>query len=231
MDMELAESDIKDAIRIGSKRSDDRKRLLKVTLHQLAVKREILGKAKLLKSSKYGHIYINPDLTPDQRKRDSELRKVLKDRRANGESNLVIRRGEIILNNVQRTQKKIENEDDISMADLESEKDSDSESETDAEHESDDTNSLVSDVSLQDITIEPHKEHEKITENQENVEPVNENSSKLDNPESSNNSNDNMIENEGPKEREVSKDLNTQEALSAGVTTRQKSNTKNSTST
>ena len=120
------------------------------SFQELVVKREILGKAKLLKASKYS-IYINPDLTPDQRKRDSELRKALKTRRANGESNLIIRKGEIVLNKLQKIQED-ENEDDISMADLESAKDSDSESELDADNESDD--SINSEISLDDVTIE-----------------------------------------------------------------------------
>ena len=41
------------------------------------------------------HVFLNMDLTPEQRKHDNELRTELKRRRAAGELNLVIRNGKL----------------------------------------------------------------------------------------------------------------------------------------
>ena len=87
---------ITDIIRLGVKQGDDTCRPLRVSFKSIQTKREILGKAKLLnKSRRYKMIYINPDLTPSQRKHDAELRQELKIRRDNGE-NIIIKRGKIV---------------------------------------------------------------------------------------------------------------------------------------
>ena len=83
-------------MRIGVKRTAERPRLLRVTLGDIRTKREILGKAKLLKFSKFKDIYINPDLTADQREADGRLRAELKRRRNEGETNIYIKRGNIV---------------------------------------------------------------------------------------------------------------------------------------
>ena len=136
---------IKDAVRIGPIRTDKRPRLLRVTFHDLNMKREVLGKAKLLNRGKYNSIYINPDLTPQQRKIDSELRAKLKTRKNQGEQNLVIRRGKIEIRKDENGKnavtkdytKPVENEtdedNDLSMADLEDERSNTSESDSDKE--------------------------------------------------------------------------------------------------
>ena len=240
LDMDISKREIKDLVRIGGKRSDGKPRLLKITFQELVVKREILGKAKLLKASKYSNIYINPDLTPDQRKRDSELRKALKTRRANGESNLIIRKGEIVLNKLQKIQED-ENEDDISMADLESAKDSDSESELDADNESDD--SINSEISLDDVTIELEEtgdDNEKSNDSKE----TRENEAILDNidVEDGDNTIDETVnpeqeETPNPKNNEKDSSENTEVANEgpkdqpSRMATRQKSCNKKSTST
>ena len=96
MDMDISgDTDISDAIRIGPTRADGKPRLLRVTFRDLNMKREVLGKAKLLKMGKFSRVYINPDLTANQRKVDFELRTELKARKGKGETNLVIRRGKI----------------------------------------------------------------------------------------------------------------------------------------
>ena len=104
LDMNIGDGskDIKDAVRIGTKRGDGKARLLKIMFHDLQIKREVLGKAKLLKSGKHSGIYINPDLTPEQRIKDKALRDELKLRRNNGEEGLVIKRGRIERNQTQQ---------------------------------------------------------------------------------------------------------------------------------
>ena len=98
MDMnENIRESVSDIIRLGQIKGPNARRPVKVRFKTINVKREILGKAKLLnRSNVYNHIFINPDLTPDQRKQDAELRRELKSRRDNGESNLVIKRGRIV---------------------------------------------------------------------------------------------------------------------------------------
>ena len=95
MDVDLDKAEIKDAIRLGPKKAGYI-RPLKVMLQNIQVKREILGKAKLLNSGKYKNVYINPDLTPQQRDKDRLLRQELKKRRDNGESDVYINKGKIV---------------------------------------------------------------------------------------------------------------------------------------
>ena len=96
MDGNDVQSEVKDVIRLGKVKESGKPRLLRVTLGNIRLKREILGKAKLLKSGKNKNIYINPDLTPVQRKKDYELRKELKQRKDCGERNIRISKGEIV---------------------------------------------------------------------------------------------------------------------------------------
>ena len=86
-----------DARRIGIKRPDA-PRPLKITFRDLNVKRQVLINAKKLRTSTKTNvkdIFINPDLTPEQRKTDEKLRSEMWDRRQKGE-NVIIRRGEIV---------------------------------------------------------------------------------------------------------------------------------------
>lgn len=58
-------------------------------------KNNVLKKAKTLKnSSKYQRVYVNADLTPEQRKLNKDLRSELKRRKESGED-VVIYRNEI----------------------------------------------------------------------------------------------------------------------------------------
>ena len=90
------ENDIVDIIRLGKESDSGKARLLRVTLSNIKLKREILGKAKLLRFGRNRNVFINPDLTPDQRKADYNLRVELKERKGNGEANIKIVRGSIV---------------------------------------------------------------------------------------------------------------------------------------
>ena len=93
-DTDSIENEIIDIIRLGKEKDSGKARLLRVTLSNIQLKREILGKAKLLRNGKNRNIFINPDLTFAQA--DYELRCELKDRKANGESDIKIVRGSIV---------------------------------------------------------------------------------------------------------------------------------------
>ena len=98
LDLNISETDIQDIIRLGSIKPGSKypNRLTLVTFTNINKKREVLGKSKLLHSSKYKNIYINPDLTPEQRKEDAKIRNELFERRSRGEKDLVIAKGRII---------------------------------------------------------------------------------------------------------------------------------------
>ncbi|XP_071944696.1 uncharacterized protein [Antedon mediterranea] len=71
-------------IRLGTKRNDEKPRLLRITVDGVEVKREILKKAKGLKQAVnkgYDRIFLTPDLTPSQREESSKLRAQLRLRR------------------------------------------------------------------------------------------------------------------------------------------------------
>jgi hypothetical protein len=76
-----------------------RPRLLLVTLSSADTANDVIRAATKLRRSTDNHtrdnIFINRDLTPEQRAFDYELRKDLKRRRAAGEQNLVIRNGKV----------------------------------------------------------------------------------------------------------------------------------------
>ena len=68
-----------------------------VKFHSTSTKFQILRHAKTLKDSpKYCNIFVAPDLTPLQRLRNKHLREELRKRRESGETNLKIKKGEII---------------------------------------------------------------------------------------------------------------------------------------
>ena len=91
---------VEKCVRLG-KPTNNRPRLLLVALHDFQQKRDILRNAKQLQNSnEWGNIYISPDLTPKERDIGKKLRLELKARRDNGETNLVIRRGQIITMNL-----------------------------------------------------------------------------------------------------------------------------------
>jgi hypothetical protein len=86
-------------MRLGKPTDDNHPRLLLVTLSSDSNSSSAIRSAKKLSSSADAHIrdnvYINVDLTPEQRKLNCNLRCELKRRRAAGELNLVIRNGAV----------------------------------------------------------------------------------------------------------------------------------------
>ena len=74
-----------------------RPRPLLIKLKTLEQKRILLQKAKTLRqSSTFANTYISPDLTQQERDQNKKLIEELKQRRANGEIDLIIKRGEIV---------------------------------------------------------------------------------------------------------------------------------------
>lgn len=75
-------------------------RLLKVAVSNFQSKRQLLSKAKNLrqaKSDQLRKVFITPDLSPQEREYQKNLRAELHRRRTAGEQNLVIRRGQIVI--------------------------------------------------------------------------------------------------------------------------------------
>ena len=69
-----------------------------VTFDSEAVKWDVIRAAPDIQySSSYGNIFINPDLTRTEREAAKLLRDELKARRGNGERNLAIRNGKIVM--------------------------------------------------------------------------------------------------------------------------------------
>ena len=73
-------------------------RLLLVVLENEDIKRQILARSpRLRQSDSWKTVFITPDLTRQEREEGKRLRDELKRRRQNGESNLIIKRGRIIV--------------------------------------------------------------------------------------------------------------------------------------
>ena len=105
-DLSKFEETIKDAMhlrvqatkcfRVG-RLSEDRPRLLIVTLSDYETKMELLRSSSQLRNTpEWQHLYINPDLTPAEREENRKLRQELASRRAAGEENISIRKGKIV---------------------------------------------------------------------------------------------------------------------------------------
>ena len=83
--------------RVPENRIDGRNRLVVVTLVTRTMKVKVLRVAKSLRSKdQWKQVYINADETKREREKQYQLRKELRDRRGNGEINLVIHRGQIV---------------------------------------------------------------------------------------------------------------------------------------
>ena len=100
--IDLGENIITDARRLGRKQNNNEEkpkaRPIKIKFSDLRKKREVLEAAKKFRTSENDiakHLFINPDLTEAQREKDRELRKLMWERRGNGE-NVAIQRGEIV---------------------------------------------------------------------------------------------------------------------------------------
>ena len=85
------------AFRVG-KSDPDKPRLLVVALENVDTKLDILKQASELRhSNEWRNVYITPDLTWQEREEGRKLRGELARRRDEGERNLVIRRGKIVV--------------------------------------------------------------------------------------------------------------------------------------
>ena len=87
------------ARRLGAK-SNKKSRPLKIEFKDLNAKRDVLTKAKNLRKSTNDvakRLYINPDLTEEQRKRDKDLRAEMWRLRTDEQKNVIIKRGEIVV--------------------------------------------------------------------------------------------------------------------------------------
>ena len=85
------------AVRLGL-RKDNRPRLLLITMDCERNKWKILSQStKLRASRKWKEVYICPDLTAKERELNKKLRDELKRRKANGEKNVMIKRGRIVV--------------------------------------------------------------------------------------------------------------------------------------
>ena len=84
------------SFRMG-KFTEGKSRLLIVTLDSEETKWEVVRLAPQLRGTDTRHnIYINPDMTKQEREEGKKLRKELAERRAKGEHNLITRRGKIV---------------------------------------------------------------------------------------------------------------------------------------
>ena len=83
--------------RIGTKK-DNTKRLLKIKVKIISEKYEILRKAPgLRKTEEYHSTYISLDLTNEQQRNGKLLRDEMKLRTNNGEANLWIQQGKVVV--------------------------------------------------------------------------------------------------------------------------------------
>lgn len=93
--VDLNENVVKAIYRIGNTNSA-KPRLLKVVCRDVYTKRDLLSKAKNLRSEpKYQNVYLNTDLTQLQQKENKKLREELQRRRNAGED-VVIRYGKVV---------------------------------------------------------------------------------------------------------------------------------------
>lgn len=80
-------------MRIGSKKNQPRP--LKVTLIDENDQKTVRKAAHMLKDTTYNNIAIAPDMSQEERAERRALVKELRERKEKGETNLVIRKGEI----------------------------------------------------------------------------------------------------------------------------------------
>ena len=104
VDMEVnGKSCITNAIRLGRRLVDNKERRfprpIKITLVDIQTKRQILTKCKELRESENPVakiLFVNPDLTEEQRKKDKALRNQMWKLREDEGKNVIIQRGQIV---------------------------------------------------------------------------------------------------------------------------------------
>ena len=97
---DLSDEEIEEPVRLG-KEGGNRPRLLRVKVKSEGKKREIIKKAPTSKVNanipdKKTRYYFNNDYTPKERETNHKLREELRDRLQKGETNLIIRNGQVI---------------------------------------------------------------------------------------------------------------------------------------
>lgn len=99
-EIECEQASIEHVQRLGMKVEGGQKpRLALVKMKNVASKRMVLASAKKLRNSRketLKNTYISPDMSPAMRKEQRELRKQLKERKEQGEEDLVIKKGKIV---------------------------------------------------------------------------------------------------------------------------------------
>ena len=97
--LEIKEADVESTFRLGAKRDDGKPRTLCVKLRRQDVKKRLLENAKNLRKAPDGwkkSVFINPDLTREERERNYRARQELKRRKDNGEHDLIIRNFQVV---------------------------------------------------------------------------------------------------------------------------------------
>lgn len=94
-ELEILDRSVTEVKRIG-RPSSNGSRILKVAMSSESTRQDCLRRARSLKGSSFGHVFIQPDLTPSQQKADREKRRRLKSVRDMGQD-AVLYRGEIRL--------------------------------------------------------------------------------------------------------------------------------------
>ena len=93
---------ITNAIRLGKRSGDPNNkkcRPLKITFDDIKTKREVLTRSKELRNSENAYvqkIFVNPDLTPEQRKKEQALREKMWELRVTENKNVYIQKGQIV---------------------------------------------------------------------------------------------------------------------------------------
>jgi len=102
--LEIAIPEMVDVTRLGP-RNPDKNRILRVTFSDLEQKRSLLTNSKKLRLlEKFKKVYVNPDLSFQERKTQKVLRDELTRRKKAGEKDIYIRRGQIVMKSNQTQQ-------------------------------------------------------------------------------------------------------------------------------
>ena len=96
---DIKEDEVKEPTRLGKFNLGSKPRLVRVRVNTIETKKEILKNARKINKDKKEQkekVYINPDYTVAERKKNKELRETLRQRIENGERDIGIRGGKIV---------------------------------------------------------------------------------------------------------------------------------------
>ena len=99
--MDVTDVSVESISRVGQE-SDSRVKLVKITMASTTEKFRVLSNARRLNKDggKFKRVYVCPDLTWNQREIDRKARQELRERRLNGEDNLWIQKGKVVVKKV-----------------------------------------------------------------------------------------------------------------------------------